>query len=69
MASNGTGVGVVKIEVSDHYTVGESGEIGEVLWPLIKTVDGMAEVISDAAALAILAGGLSAPRARTPQYP
>ena len=40
VAGNGTGVGVVKIEIADHRTVGESGEVGEVLWPLIKTVDG-----------------------------
>ena len=39
---------------------------GAVFWPLIKTVDGMAEVTSDAAALAILAGGLSAPPSAHP---
>jgi hypothetical protein len=39
---------------------------GEVFRPLIKTVEGMAEVISDEAALAILAGGLSAPPSAHP---
>src|SRR5262245_62186565 len=28
VAGNGTGVGVVKIEISDHHTVGESSEVG-----------------------------------------
>jgi hypothetical protein len=28
VAGNGTGVGVIEIEIADHYTVGESGEIG-----------------------------------------